>query len=204
MYVAVNRTLAVIDPLLLQVLGTYTTIEVSGPIRDLLCIDGDLYLYFTGFVERFDRQAMAFAPEIPGTNCTTTLAPSRADPEILYVGDCGTGGVSRVNRVTETYLGMIGIPWSSYSDEYVLAMEVLPDDEKIYFTRYWEGGIYVADPATGEIRKKFQLSQYTGGTGLASRLALTPDSRLLYAAVRFGDPRALLEINTATDEVTSI
>ena len=203
-YVTVGRSLVVIDADSLRVLAALADPSASDDLYTPLCVPGDPVLYVTQRVERFDRPSMQWLPRITGSFGATGIAQSRADPNILYVGETVVGGIALIDRAQATRLGAAPIPWngSPENPEYVFDVAVLPGDSKIYFTRYLDGGALVADPRTGAILKHIGVGGSSWpDSGRTDAFVLSNDDRSLYVAVLDGDPRGVVEINTQTDAV---
>ena len=203
-YVTVGRSLVVIDADSLRVLATVADPAASDDLYTPLCVPGDPVLYVTERVERFDRPSMQWLPRVTRSFGATGIAQSRADPNILYVGESYTGGVALIDRAQSARIGSIPLPGqgSPENPEYVFDVAVLPGDSKIYFTRYLDGGVLVADPRTGTILKHIGVGGATWpDSGSTDAFVLSNDNRSLYVAVLDGAPRGVAEINTQTDAV---
>ena len=201
-YVTVGRSLVVIDADSLRVLAAVRNTTASDALFTPLCVPGDPVLYVTESVERFDRPSMQWLPRVTGSFGATGIAQSRADPNILYVGETYTGGIALIDRAQAARIGSIPLPGqgSPENPEYVFDIAVLPGDSKIYFTRYLDGGVLVADPRTGTILKHIGVGGPTWpDSGRSDAFVLSHDDRSLYVAVLDGDPRGVVEINTQTD-----
>lgn len=197
-----NRGFAVIvfDAVTLEEIGVFPKVLAEPPAR-LLCIPGDPILYATVRVERFNRTTLTWDSEIPGTFFTDGIARSRLDPDIIWAGEFGIGVPTQIDRTVPERIGDVGLPWSSYTDEFTIAVAVLDGDRKIYYSRAREGGLVVGDPATGEELGRVDLDPNAPGVGLTSNVVVGKDDRFLYAAVRGQEP-GLVKIDTETDEVT--
>jgi len=53
LYVSVDRTIAIMDPLSFEMVGAYSTVAVGEELSSSLCIPGDPYQYVTSRVNRF-------------------------------------------------------------------------------------------------------------------------------------------------------
>ena len=206
-YVTVGRSLVVIDADSLRVLAAVRNTTAFDVLYTPLCVPGDPVLYVTEMVDRFDRTTMQWLPRATGSFGATGIAQSRADPNILYVGETVTGGIALIDRAQAARIGSIPLPGqgSPENPEYVFDVAVLSGDGKIYFTRYLDGGILVADPRTGAILKHLGV----GGpdwpdSGSTDAFVLSNDDRSLYVAVLDGDPRGIAEVNTQTDAVVRL
>jgi DNA-binding beta-propeller fold protein YncE len=129
---------------------------------------------------------------------------SRANANVLYVGELESGGVGTIDRAQAVRTGEIGIPWSGTPEnpEYVFDLAVLAGDTKLYLTRYLDGGVIVANPATGAILSRIGV----GGagwpdSGRTDAFVLSHDDQHLYVAVLDGNPRGVVDIYTVTDRV---
>jgi len=167
-----------------------------------LCIPGDPVLYVTDTMDRFDRSAMVWLPEVAGSFLAIGITQSKADPNLIYAGESG-GIIGIIDRALGQRIGHTGFPFSPFFDEAVSAIRVLSGDRKIYSTRFVEGGLVVSD-TTGTILRIIDLSPAGPGLGRADNVALSPDERHLYAPVVFGNPLSVVEIDTQTDSVIPI
>lgn len=190
----------VFDALTLELIGTFPDVMAEPPAR-LLCIPGDPILYATVRVERFDRTTFEWDREIPGTFRTDGIAHSRLDPDIIWAGEWGIGVPTQVDKSLPERIGEVGLPHSSSSQEFTVAVAVLDDDRKIYYSRAREGGLVVGDPATGEQLAHVDLDPFAPGLGLTDNIVVGHDDRFVYAAVQ-GQESGAVEIDTDSDVVT--
>jgi DNA-binding beta-propeller fold protein YncE len=169
-----------------------------------LCVPGDPILYVTEAVDRFDRTTLQWLPRITGSFGAVGIAQSRSDRNKLYVGETVSGSIGVVDRLGGVRSGSLPIPWSGAPEnpEYVFDVAVLSGDSKIYFTRYLEGGVLVADPRTGVILKRIGVGGPTWpDSGRSDAFVLSDDDSHLYVAVLDGAPRGVVDIDTRTDRV---
>jgi DNA-binding beta-propeller fold protein YncE len=200
-YMTAGRRIVVADADSLVILGDVLDPYAGADLQVPLCVPGDPVLYVTEFVERFDRPTMTWMPRVTGAFASVGIVQSRAFPETLYVGESYDGIVGVVERSLNARTGYF-LPLDTTLSEYVFDLEVTDDDQKLYATRYAEGGILVADPRSGAILSRISV----GGPkwpdrGRADGIALSPDGRHLYAAVLDGDPRGVVDIDTDLDTV---
>ncbi len=200
LYVAINKTVVVIDADLLTVLARSTGI-FPAELYGVLCVPGDPYVYVTGpRIRRFDRTTWEWAGEVPGTFSTQGLTQSAAQPNLLYAGESGLQApIGLIDRSTGR-IRSLDLPFDE-DMEFVFDVTVLPGDEKLYVTRYFEGGVTVIDPLAEAVLDTLDFSPNSPGFGLAGDLALSPDGTRLYVAVSLGDPGGVWEINTTNDGV---
>lgn len=202
-YVTLGRSLVVIDADSLRVLAAVRHDLASDVLSVPLCVPGDPVLYVTDRVERFNRTTMQWLPRATGSFGSVGIAQSRSDHNLLYVGETESGGIAIIDRARGTRSADIGIPWNDdFGTEYVFDVAVLNGDSKLYFTRYLDGGVLVADPRTGTILKHIGVGGPTWpDSGRTDAFVLSHDDQSLYVAVLDGDPRGVVEINTVTDQV---
>jgi DNA-binding beta-propeller fold protein YncE len=200
-YMTAGRRLVVVDADSLKILGIVLNTDVADDLQIPLCVPGDPMLYVTERVERFNRPSMQWAPRVWPAFGAVGIVQSRADPNILFVGESYTGGIALIDRAQAARIGSLALP-PAPPDEFVFDLEVFPGDSKLYATRYVEGGILVADPGTGQVLARIAV----GGPswpdrGRTDAIVLSADTRWLYAAVLDGDPRGVVAIDTRTDSV---
>ena len=133
--------------------------------------------------------------EIPGTFGADAIAQSRTNPNLLYIGE-HDGAIAEFDAVSHQRLGRVS-DTSAVARDITSAIAVMPGDEKLYFTRVYAGGIVVADPRTHQTLRHIALTG--SGYGSGDDLALSPDSRLLYAAIYDGTPRGVEIVDTQLD-----
>jgi DNA-binding beta-propeller fold protein YncE len=202
-YVTVGASMAVIDLETTEIVAADTRTGTAG-IRSL-CVAGDPLIYVTSgdFIKLFNRSTQTWAGELPSGTVTAGIAPSRADPNVFYVGKTGSGDVAVIDRTVGEQIRTIGLPPSTSQDEFVGDLAVLPGDEKIYVPRHDEGGVIVADPVTGSVLK--WLDFVSGASnGVVYHMDLSSDDTRLYMALGRGAPAGLWEIDTTTDETRRV
>lgn len=200
-YMTAGRRLVVVDADSLMILGTVFNGDVADDLQIPLCVPGDPMLYVTERVERFHRPSMQWAPRVWPAFGAVGIVQSRADPNILYVGESISGGIALIDRAQAARIGSLALP-PAPPDEFVFDLEVLPGDAKIYATRYLEGGILVADPGTGQVLARIAVGgPFWPDLGRTDAIVLSADTRWLYAAVLDGNPRGVVAIDTRTDSV---
>jgi DNA-binding beta-propeller fold protein YncE len=200
-YMTAGRRIVVVDADSLVILRIELDPYAGDDLQLPLCVPGDPVLYVTERVERFHRPTMTWLPQVSGGFGADGIVQSRAFPDTLYVGERLAGSIGIVSRSQSARLGYF-LPLDTTQSEYVFDLEVLDGDQKLYATRYSEGGILVADPRTGTILTRISV----GGPNWPDRgrtdgITLSPDGRWLYAAVLDGDPRGVAEIDTDRDTV---
>ncbi|MGH9258806.1 MAG: YncE family protein [Acidimicrobiales bacterium] len=203
-YMTAGRRLVVVDADSLKILGLVFNSDVADDLQIPLCVPGDPMLYVTERVERFHRPSVQWAPRVSPAFGAVGIVQSRADPNIIYVGESLTGGIALIDRAQAARVGSLALP-PAPPNEFVFDLEVLPGDTKIYATRYVEGGILVADPSTGQVLARIGV----GGPswpdlGRTDAIVPSADTRWLYAAVLDGDPRGVVAIDTRIDSVVRI
>jgi len=200
LYVAYGNAIVVIDTRTLETIGSFSAVLPEPPSR-LLCVEGDENLYAAVRLERFNRTTLSWLPSEPSIPQMDGLELSAADPDIVWGGATVIGVPVQVDRSDFGYLGEVGFPHSSSTDEFVWAIAVLAGDEKIYFSRSREAGVIAGDPANGEQLAHIDLDPDSPGLGRTTSLAVHPNLPLVYAAVVSVTP-GVVEIDPATDQVS--
>lgn len=199
LYVSVGGSLVVVDADSLRLVRVVPTPYIGFEIRNPLCVPGDPVLYFSadGGLQRFDRTASQWLPEV-GSYYGAGIAQSRANSDLLYVG-WGNGVLGVISRGGDSVLASLGpwVPGSVPGDVLIWAVAPLAGDSKVYAAYYYDG-VWAIDP-TGDVL----LDSITVGDssyyGEVQSLALTRDESRLYASVTYGYPRGVAEIDTRTD-----
>jgi DNA-binding beta-propeller fold protein YncE len=200
-YMAAGRRVVVADADSLTLIAAVENTSLADDIRQVLCVQGDPVLYATHRVERFHRPTLTWLATVTGSFGSEGITQSRASPDTLYVGEALAGVIGVIRRSSNTRVGYF-LPLDTTQQEHVFDVTVLPQDAKLYATRYAETGILVADPRTGQILSRIRV----GGPswpdlGATDDFVLSVDSRHLYAAVLDGDPRGVVDIDTSVDSV---
>jgi len=202
LYMTVLDHLVVIDPDALEIIAA-----VQGPGYEQilpLCVPGDPYLYVTDWrVWRLDRVTLSYGSRVDPSYGSYGIVQSRRDPNLIYVGESGTGVVGIIDRAAGARIGQL-LPFAP-QDEDITALAVLADDEKLYVPRDQETGILVVDPLRDSVLGRIRI----GGDewpdyGVTRSIVLSSDDRWLYAAVMDGDPRGVVKIDTETDSVVRL
>jgi DNA-binding beta-propeller fold protein YncE len=202
LYMTANRNIVVVDPESLRVLAVIRDPEAADDLAKALCVPGDPVLYVTHRVERFDRPSMTWLPQITGSFGSIGIVQSRANPNVLYVGETNSGTIGIIDRGAGTRVGQL-LPFSSF--EYVFDLAVLDGDAKLYATRLAEGGILVIDPQRDSVLGKIRVGDAAWpGPGRTDAITLRRDGQRLYAAVIEGLYRGVVEIDTQADSVVRV
>lgn len=202
LYMTANRNIVVVDPDSLRVLAIVRDPYAGDDLAKALCVPGDPVLYVTERVERFDRPSMAWLPEISGSFGSIGVVQSRADPNVLYVGESIDGTIGIIDRAQGIRVGQL-LPFSP--SEYVFDLAVLDGDAKLYATRLAEGGILVIDPRRDSVLGKIRVGDAAWpGPGRTDAITLSRDGQRLYAAVIEGLYRGVVEIDTQADSVVRV
>jgi len=204
LYATANKTMVVIDTEELTVLGTFPNPNLPEELRSVLCVPNDPYAYLTGpRVQRFDRQSMTWAAQVEGSFGSSGIIQSRADPDLLYVGESGSvGHIGVISRSEGRRVRQLDLPFDP-DMETVSNLAVLPGDQKLYLTRFFEGGVTVVDPIAEVVLDTLDFHPTNPSLGLVDELLLSHDATRLYAAA-FGAPPGVWEIDSVTDEFTRV
>jgi DNA-binding beta-propeller fold protein YncE len=199
-YMAAGRSIVVADALDPKILTTVRYQLAPDNFYVPLCVQDDPILYVTLAVMRFDRTSLQWLSEVTPSYGSIGIVQSRADPNLLYVGESYTGSIGIIDRAQAARVGQVPFPWSSY--EFVADLAVLAGDTKLYASRLVEEGILVLNPATGEILARIAIGGPNWpGLGVTDDFVLSHDDRWLYVALLDGDPRGVVLVNTQTDRV---
>jgi DNA-binding beta-propeller fold protein YncE len=200
-FAGVGRSMAAIDLEGMELVAAQT--GAGDEVIRTLCVAGDPIVYASSYswIWRWDSTTQSWDGYMPATWPCAGLVQSRANPDLLYEAETFSGDVGIIHRVTGARLGTIGLPQSISSDEFVDDLEVLESDARIYVPRQDEGGLIVAEPATGIIIDRLDVDDSSASPGRVYDLALSPDDSRLYVGVARGTPVGVWEIDTATDEV---
>lgn len=197
-YMPVGGDLVIVDAdslRLVEVVSPGWTNQLWQP----LCVPGDPVLYFTadGGLQRYDRAASQWLPNV-GSFTGAGITQSRANPNLLYVG-WGGGDLGMISRSADSSLGYLG-PWlPGYVPGYVQLWSIaaLSGDSKVYVAYYYDG-VWAIDPSRNVVLDSISVGD-TSYYGEVQSFALTRDDQRLYAAVTYGYPRGVHEIDTGTD-----
>ena len=197
-YMPVQGALVIVDAdsqrLVRVVPQRYPGFQLWNP----LCSPGDPILYVTSdyALQRFNRPTGLWLPQVPPYG-SDGIAQSRAEPDLLYIGWAG-GIIGIVSRSAGSAVGSL-IPLNllgSYG-YFISSLAVPANGTKVYAAEYYDG-VWVVDR-----RRNIVLDSISVGDssyyGEVQSLALTRDDSRLYAAVTYGYPRGLAEIDTRTD-----
>ncbi len=203
-YLAHFARLVVFDADSPTVLAT-VPVQVEGmALNRLLYVPGDRLIYATEILRGFDQATRTWAPEFSGASPAIGLVQSRADPDLLYLGETRWGVIGIYSRAQQARIGSVPYPPVPTNDEYVFDLAVLAGDTKLYATRISESGILALNPTTGEVLKRIDVGGGFQSLGYADALELSRDDTHLYAVVTDGDPRGVADIDTRTDSVVRV
>ena len=203
-YMTAGDNVLAIDPDSLRITADFLASKAAVGARDVLCFEDEASLYVSGTtVMLYHRTTHENTADILGAYSARAMAPSRVDPDLLYVGYEEAAVIGLISRSQRRHIGLVPMEFTTGGPyDFISGMAVMPGDEKIYINRGMEGGILVVDPVTGEIRKRIDLTgPLEPWDGRADRFSLSADDRYLYAAVIHGIPRGVYRIRTDTDEV---
>ncbi|MDP3772726.1 MAG: hypothetical protein Q8Q85_00505, partial [Gemmatimonadales bacterium] len=133
LYVTVGRRIVVVDADSLKFISAVLHTGAFDDLQSVLCIPGDPVLYVTELVERFDRVSMSWLPRVQGSFGAVGIAQSRADPNLLYVGESNSGTIGIIDRAAAARIGMVPLPPGGSPDdqEFVFDLAVLDGDAKL-------------------------------------------------------------------------
>jgi hypothetical protein len=199
-YATIGRNIVVVDADSLKLIGAFNYAGVMDQMNLPFCVPGDDILYVTYSVERFSRSRLQWLPRVPQSFLSFGIDQSRADPNLLFVGEYEYIGI--IDRARGAHIGSINIPRDSVlPDEVYLDLASHPNRRKLYATQRWAGGILVVEPQTGTVLSVIDLEPNLPETrGGSDGIELSADGRRLYVALLNGVPTGLLEIDTETDK----
>jgi hypothetical protein len=197
---AIGFSLATIDLESFETTAVSPAVPSSSDVMRVLCLpDGRTAWVTTGEgVWSFDRTSRSWRARAAGSVAAVGITRSRADPDLLYVGETYTGDVGVIDMARGERTGSLGLPPSASPLEIVGDLVALPGDETLYVPRQEEGGILTVEPGTGAVRGRIDYLPFPGTHSRVHRIALDDGGTRLYAAVE----SRLWEIDTATDSVT--
>ncbi len=202
-YMPVGNSFVIVDADSLRLVkvvppATFTS-GYTGQLWDPLCVPGDPILYMTaeGGLIRFDRSTLEWLPKV-GTYTGAGITQSRANPDLLYVG-WGGGVIGMVSRGADSSLGYLGpwVPGYVPGDVQLWSIAALSGDSRVYAGYYYDG-VWAVDPGRNALLDSISVGD-TSYYGEVQSLALSRDDTRLYAAVTYGYPRGVHEIDTGTD-----
>lgn len=206
-YMTAGDNVIAVDPDSLRITADFLASKAAVGARDVLCFEDEPSLYVSGTtVMLYHRVTHENTADILGAYSARAMAPSRVDPDLLYVGYEGAAVIGLISRSEHRHIGLVPMEFTTGGAyDFISAMAVMPGDEKIYINRGMEGGILVVDPLTGEIRKRIDLTgPLEPWDGRTDVFTLSSDDRFLYAAVIHGIPRGVYRIRTDTDEIDAV
>jgi DNA-binding beta-propeller fold protein YncE len=203
LYLGGRSTLVIVDPAALEVTRVVppdSTGNGAFELSQLLCSPGDRILYGSDWpLKRFSLDQGTWLPAVASSFPSNGLAQSKRDPRVVYLGYQGSGRLAIYRSDLDSVVA-VQLPRSS--GEWVFDLAVLPDDRKVYITRYQDGGILVADPWADSVLGRIGVGgSWFPDLGRTDALTLSADGTRLYVAVIDGDPRGVLEIDTETDQI---
>jgi hypothetical protein len=191
LYLAHSQAMVVFDLDSLNVLATVWS-PVPGLEFNRIRLTSSGELCMTEFLRCLDPETLVWGPDFNSAQAIA-LAESKADDDLLYLGETYTGTIGIYSKSQHARIGTLPYPPNPYNDEFVSDIVVLAGDTKLYETRSFDGIILVLDPRTGAV-----LARIPSGDPLS--LELSRDERFLYASPRVGAQ----EIDTRTDSVTRV
>lgn len=204
LYMSLSAGIARIDPagLVEEQRAYYGGGTVLG---DLVCLPDNRIGYGSNFgFTVLDRNTldMVFEKLWPALG----LARSKLNPDIVY-GGAGNSPVSEVyafHRVNGEIMDTIPVPpQPEYGRDWLVALEVLPEDEKLYVAK-WDG-VYAVDPRTHEFLGRVRItSPRYDYQGNSEDLRLSPDARWLYVPVTYGEPHGLAIVSPEQDSAVQV
>ena len=199
-YMPVGGNLVIVNADSLRLVQVVPEPNYGLQLWNPLCVPGDPVLYVTSdyAVQRFDRAASRWLEEA-GPYGSAGITQSPADSDLLYVGWLG-GTIGTLSRNQHDTVGHYLIPLALVRDFYnIWALAALAGDSKIYAAQYYNG-IWAVDPRRNVVLDSISVGD-SSYYGESQSVALTRDGAHLYAAVTYGYPRGLAEIDTRTGKL---
>lgn len=188
LYLAHSRAIVVFDLDSLSVLAAVAPPTVGLEFNRLLLSPPD-GLCVTVLLRCLDPVSLTWGPPFNSADAIP-LAQSKANSDIIYLGEKFTGTVGIYSKAQRTRIGQVPYPPNLYNDEFVTDIVVLAGDAKLYETRSFDGGVLALDPRTGAVFARI-------GSGDATGLDLSRDEQHLYSTIG-----GVSEIDTRTDSIT--
>jgi hypothetical protein len=200
-YVSAGTRLTVINSQSLEIEGVSANPWAGTDLYSQLCVEGDSVMHVTPHGDRFHMSRRDWSPGPEPLDQYTDLIASRKHANLLYLGQIQTAAVAIIDRTSNRRIGFVQVPKSTYSDDFIVALAVLAEDRKLYFSRYKEGGVVVVNPIAGGEIKRIVLGSNTAQPGSVSEILLSSDDRSAYVAVNSNVVRGIVEIDTETDAI---
>lgn len=149
-YMTGARNIIVADADALSLIGVYRDSSAADWLNVPLCVPGDSILYVTVCVQRFNRHTLRWLPDVDGCYWSYAIAQSRRDPNLLYVGETGPGGVALIDRALNRRIGSLPLPPAVSDPAYVWGVVPNANDAVLYIARSGDG-ILVFRPVLGTV-----------------------------------------------------
>lgn len=200
LYMTVVRRLVIYDADSLRLIAVTDAGSEAFELARPLCVPDDPILYVTDTrLQRFDRTMMAWLPEVDTSFKALGIVQSRRDPDLLYLGETHAGVVGVVDRTMPARIRQL-LDFTSKPDEFIQDLVVLPNDAKLYVPLTIGDGILAVDPERDSVLARIAIGgESHPDHGRTQALALSPNDRILFAAVWDGSPRGISQISTETD-----
>lgn len=201
-YMTDGRSLTIADAWSLEFIGASTDPWTSSELYAALCVPGDSLMYVTPNLNRFHKARRTWTRSPEPRDSYSDIVQSKADPNILYAGQVNTGRIAIFTRATAQRIGFTAIPDSPEPDDFVYGLAVLPNDRKLYTSRYIDVDMLVLDTSTGETTRIMP-----GGAGnriLVSEILVSNDGQSVFAALAEGVVRGVADIDPETNQVRRI
>lgn len=204
LYISMANQISRIEPI--ELVEEQRTSFVPGiTVGDLACLPDDRIAAGTNYgLMVFERQTsdMVFEKLWPALG----LARSKQNPDLVY-GGAGNSPVSEVyafHRADGEIMDTIPVPpQPGYGRDWLVALEVLPGDEKLYVAK-WDG-VYAVNPLTHEFLGRVRITEpRDGNLGNSEDLLLSEDASWLYVPVTYGMPHGLALVPTDQDSAVHI
>lgn len=201
-FMTVSRTLVVFDPQSLRIVANIWAGPTTASFLQAVVFDERTRIAYVsdGRIQRYDLTSNALLGRMDSSFSTIAMAFSRADPDLLYAGGSFDGWLSYYRLASHAWADSMQIPHQY--DEFIFDMAVLSGDQKLYATRYDQGGILVIDPRAKVILK--HVAQLGGYAFYTDKLALTRDERHIYVELRDANPRGVGDLDTQLDSIVRV
>src|SRR5690606_8481770 len=126
-----------IDPDSLRITADFLASKAAAGARDVLCFEDEASLYVSGTtVMLYHRTTHQNTADILGAYSARAMAPSRVDPDLLYVGYEGAAVIGLISRSEHRHIGLVPMEFTTGGAyDFVSAMAVMPACERIYYKR---------------------------------------------------------------------
>jgi hypothetical protein len=198
-FMAVSRTIVEFDTDSMKVIGLIPSGTTTDPLQNVKfdSVSGLVYASDSRGVHVYDPGSLGQLRSISNVLATMGLAFSRVNPSLLYSGSAFDGWLVYANVASNAMTDTMQIAHTA--DEFEFRICLLSGDQKLYMTRYNDGGILVIDPSAKRIIS--HVTQFQGHQFFTDNIALSRDDQHLYMALKDAVLRGVADLDTRTDVI---